>query len=502
MAESKESGKRDYDEAELAQMEKHFAKHLELYTNSAREMTELRSKAQEYDVHKVTHAPGLQLLAAKHTELAKKYKDAARREVVRQRKATNSAKADSVKHMARELNDRKAQPLNFAERDRTTITANPQKVDGIVKLAWQKNYQGTAACLETLVETFVDKYGRHSFIGPVAKVPDLTGRRVMDAFSGTHGSAGTLDGWTTKELALFSPKTCDMVANLLSQIEKGAQWPRSTTHAKIAYLEKDGAVVGKVMSFRPITITSPLYRAWASMRLADLKGWIKIWALDEIYAGVPGRGATDAWHEALTDVEELTIDEEHFCGGVTDIAKFFDQIVRQLVYRVAAIAGLPPGILIAYRTFLETMVVHDVLAGWIGTEYRRRCGIPQGCPFSMTFVALLMRPRIIAMRGVRGVKCFILADDVLVLAQGKTMVGAAAEAINKTHEILLDMGAKPAADKSYNFTTFKEGRGWMEQTYWHHLQETIPVMKDFRYLGAHLSTGHKCVSRTLGTRPW
>ena len=34
----------------------------------------------------------------------------------------------------------------------------------------------------------------------------------------------------------------------------------------------------------------------------------------------------------------------------------------------------------------------------LGQPHQHRCGIPQGCPFSMDFVALLMRPWIMCMR--------------------------------------------------------------------------------------------------------
>ena len=59
------------------------------------------------------------------------------------------------------------------------------------------------------------------------------------------------------------------------------------------------------MSYRPIAISSPLYRVWAAMRLRDMEQWIATWALPEMYAGVPQTGAVDAWHKALTDIEEL-----------------------------------------------------------------------------------------------------------------------------------------------------------------------------------------------------
>ena len=80
---------------------------------------------------------------------------------------------------------------------------------------------------------------------------------------------------------------------MLNQVEAGAAWPKSATHARIVYLEKLGAEFGKVMSYRPLTITAPLYRAWATMRLREMEPWGRTWAWPEMFAGIPEMGAVD-----------------------------------------------------------------------------------------------------------------------------------------------------------------------------------------------------------------
>ena len=134
------------------------------------------------------------------------------------------------------------------------------------------------------------------------------------------------------------------------------------------------------------------------MRLRHMEPWVAQWALPEIHAGVLEMGAVDAWHEVLTTLEDLKINDKNFVGGVAGIAKFFDQIRRQLVYQMCRAAGMPTGVLRAYEAYLEALKVYNCVAGGMGTPYTRLCGIPQGCPLLMTFVALLMRPWIIRMR--------------------------------------------------------------------------------------------------------
>ena len=118
-----------------------------------------------------------------------------------------------------------------------------------------------------------------------------------------------MDGWSPKELSYLSLKTCGRVAAMLNLIEKRAPWPKSTEHARVVFLEKEGATPGRAMSYRPLTISAAIYRSWASLRLEDLNEWIKAWALPDMYAGVPGMGATDAWYDALTEIEKFKLEQ-------------------------------------------------------------------------------------------------------------------------------------------------------------------------------------------------
>ena len=66
------------------------------------------------------------------------------------------------------------------------------------------------------------------------------------------------------------------------------------------------------------------------------------------------------------------MDDEEFSGGrVADIAKFFDQIRRQLVYVIAQRAGMPQPVLHAYRKYIEGVRMHNCVVGGIGQPYHR-----------------------------------------------------------------------------------------------------------------------------------
>jgi len=118
------------------------------------------------------------------------------------------------------------------------MTSNPEDVDAIVKRVWQKIHAGAGGCITTAVDCFFNKYcGVISKTKPF-EVEKMTGEMVQASFTRTAESAGALDGWSPKELSLLSLQIYCHIATLLDQIEEGAPWPRTTTHARVVFLEE------------------------------------------------------------------------------------------------------------------------------------------------------------------------------------------------------------------------------------------------------------------------
>lgn len=91
-------------------------------------------------------------------------------------------------------------------------------------------------------------------------------------------------------------------------------------------------------------------------------------------------------------------------------------------------------------------------------------------------------------------------DDVLIIGTGMKMLTKFAGALNATHRYLHHMGAKVAPDTSYNFASCIKANKWLKETTWKHIDSSIHVIIDFRYLCAHLTTRHATNSSTLGKR--
>ena len=117
-------------------------------------------------------------------------------------------------------------------------------------------------------------------------------------------------------------------------------------------------------------------------------------------------------------VEHCKLTDSIFTAGIVDILKCFDQIIRPLLEAVLLMAGMPSKIVSAYMRYHDNVLVYNALAGGFGKAYKKRCSIPQGCPFSMMFIALLMYPWV-AMCNSMGLQPRVLADDIMLSTAGK-----------------------------------------------------------------------------------
>ena len=125
---------------------------------------------------------------------------------------------------------------------------------------WQAILQGNAEDQQKCLDDFLQKHGRSLHKQDEVPAPDITTDRVYQAFKAAGNSSASMDGWHPAELALVSFEIARWIAELFELIEDGADWPQAVTHAKIAYLEIEGSKPGEAMSYRPITISAPIYR--------------------------------------------------------------------------------------------------------------------------------------------------------------------------------------------------------------------------------------------------
>ena len=213
-------------------------------------------------------------------------------------------------------------------------------------------------------------------------------------------------------------------------------------------LSKDPEKLFDPLAYRLLLITPVLYRRWAKLRLKHLQGWIMSWALPQMFGGVQGVGAEEAWYSMAIDFEFAIVQGIPLVGGALDLFKCFDQVLRPLLYAVLRLAGLPEPVLVAYIYYEEQMVIYNSFNGTIGKPHRHPAGIPQGCPFSMIFIALLLRPWSLQISEF-GATARTLADDLLVILSGsQKILTVFTHVFHLTMVHLHDLGGKIAPSKS------------------------------------------------------
>ena len=139
-------------------------------------------------------------------------------------------------------------------------------------------------------------------------------------------------------------------------------------------------------------------------------------------------------------------------GGSVDVFKCFDQINRELLFKVAKKAGMPLRILKPYFKFIDSINVRYQVGKYIGEGHVERCSIPQGCPFSMALIALLTRVWVMHMKDLH-VTPRCLADDLMFTAAGTGHAHRTVDAMVASRQFFTDLGAKVASNKCFLFAS-------------------------------------------------
>ena len=92
-------------------------------------------------------------------------------------------------------------------------------------------------------------------------------------------------------------------------------------HGKAAFLAKNLQPSLVPLKYRILLILAILYRRWAGLRLRNLDSWIRNWQLDEIFAGVRGGCAEDAWWGTALLIEHARVQDIPVAGGSAAIFK-------------------------------------------------------------------------------------------------------------------------------------------------------------------------------------
>ncbi len=117
----------------------------------------------------------------------------------------------------------------------------------------------------------------------------------------------------------------------------------------------------------------------------------------------------------------------------------------------------------------------------------------------MMCLALMLRPWMLIVREAGSIPR-TLADDMLVISSGPSNLSDFVTQFDFTFQFLIDLGAKPAANKSYTFSSDTRARAWLITHFWRVAKSTVDCVIAVRDLGAHISTGASLFGATLAGR--
>ena len=478
---------------------------LDLNNDLEKELAEIIDRQQPNDP---AIAPPLRAII-KGLQLAQEAQRRKARQAMHADRKATFAKDGYHKRAYRFIKSAVAHPLQFLARTRIgplgqeigTLTSDPMELDTIVHESYDPIYEGNIDDHNAHADGFIKKRYDSLFISPTFDIKLIDDTELMDLCHQGPFTSGGESGFCPKDLSILPLAAFTWWAYLLNAIEAGCPWPNGVSHARSSFLSKTPLEPSyDPLDYRLLLILDIFYRQWCKYRLRSLIPWIKLWTIDGLFAGIPGRGAEDAWWLTSFTIEVARLCGYALTGGAVDIFKCFDQISRALLGKLLLLGGFPPSIWKAYEKFHEELHVRNLLAGGYGKPFHKKCSIPQGCPFSMLFIAFMLRPLILLTEVPGIIVARILADDVLLTAMGDNHMEHFIKAYSTMLEFLQDMGAKVSIKKSYLFSTEPRFRNFLKDFQWPHINCKINVVNDIRDLGAHLNVSARHIGTTLTQR--
>ena len=202
-----------------------------------------------------------------------------------------------------------------------TFITHPDDVDHELRKAWKPIYDGNSSDHATTVTQYFLQYAYFLFRGPKFQAQPLTGADLYNTVKIAGHTAPGFDHWTYSDFSLFPVIAFEPLADLLNRLEQGQPWPSTALPSKAHALSKNPEQPSNCLEYRFLLITAVLYRLWGKTRLRHLLPWIATWQLENMFGGIPGAGAEDAWFGTALEVEHSVLYQLPFVAGVVDLMK-------------------------------------------------------------------------------------------------------------------------------------------------------------------------------------
>lgn len=226
-------------------------------------------------------------------------------------------------------------------------------------------------------------------------------------------------GWARSDLHNLLPSHVDDILELFEMIEAGVPWPTQCSTGLIHCLQKK-ADRFSVEGFRPITITSMLFRVYAGIRAGQLLHQISQ-LTDQFQCGFSRkRKSSDVWYFVNLCVELALQQTEPIHGYVADLIKAYNTLPRSPIFKILQHCGVPSWFITLWKNYLVDFQRFFVVRRCTSPVLFSSTGFPEGCPLSCVAMSCIdwlwhiwqhqKVPRTLAISYVDNLEC--LAHDI------------------------------------------------------------------------------------------
>ena len=185
-------------------------------------------------------------------------------------------------------------------------------------------------------------------------------------------SARGPDAWSREDVALLPVDRHRDLACLYENLQAGMHWPPQLTTGFVCTVRKTPHA-DCASQYRPIVLTSFLYRLWACGLMRATLPHITKDAPGMIFGYVPGKSAGDIWYLVQACVESCHSAGQAILGFNADLIKCFNRLPRPPLLRLLMHLGMDSGAVRAWERALASLERRFQLLGSIGQALARGC---------------------------------------------------------------------------------------------------------------------------------
>ncbi|XP_037505957.1 uncharacterized protein LOC119382330 [Rhipicephalus sanguineus] len=270
------------------------------------------------------------------------------------------------------------------------------------------------------------------------------------------------------------------LADFFSEILAGGPIPSDWLRGKVILLPKRGGDPGLLRDYRPLTITSVVYRVFAQV----LKVWMTTWAeegghLTELQNGFRRDRRLEDNLFVLTQCIEVARKEERgLIGCFLDVSKAYDSVPHELLLQHLEALGMPP----TWTGLLGRLYRDSSVVATLNGVYSKRKILASGVGFVVERISDGLKEQ-------QTLPGLVFADDIVLLAGNsgdlQTLVTSCAEAMAP---LGLQFNTKKSAAVNFSGPGFLT-REWLERS-----QRAVGRLA----LGCHGNVANEAVQGDLG----